>query len=300
MKHILTALFFLLLWTGLPCTYAEEVIPPAYPVPQYVNWLLDVASGEVGYTEGEHGYSKYGAWRGDPYAQWCAEFLCWCVDQVDQQHGTRLLTQVYPLYSGSNTGRAWFIRAGRYVCRWGNIDEWGYQWLKGEDSYIRTGSYVPQPGDWIFFTWTDNTDTDHVAMVEYCTRESDGNILIHVIEGNKPSSVARDVYQLTNSRILGFGTVHDVMDITMRYGCSGEKVRQLQEKLCYLELMDEANITGNFGNATLEAVRSFQTEHALKVNGIANIATQQLLDDEVDRKTDSDPRTWLVEDDEDD
>ena len=67
------------------CAYAEEeeeVITPAWEVPDYVTWLLEVAGNEVGYTEGAHGYTKYGEWAGDPYAQWCAEFLCWCVDQV--------------------------------------------------------------------------------------------------------------------------------------------------------------------------------------------------------------------------
>ena len=34
---------------------AEEIIPPQWPVPDYVQWLLEVASGEVGYTEEEHG-----------------------------------------------------------------------------------------------------------------------------------------------------------------------------------------------------------------------------------------------------
>ena len=49
-------------------------------MPDYVTALLEVAAGEVGYTEQDHGWSKYGAWAGDGYAQWCAEYLCWCVD----------------------------------------------------------------------------------------------------------------------------------------------------------------------------------------------------------------------------
>ena len=55
---------------------AEERIEPAELVPNYVTWLLEVAGEEVGYREGDHGYSKYGEWAGDPYCQWCAEFLC--------------------------------------------------------------------------------------------------------------------------------------------------------------------------------------------------------------------------------
>ena len=179
MKRLLSLMLTLLLMAGLllPCAKAEDtVLEPLWHVPDYVQWLLDVARGEIGYKEGPHGYSKYGEWAGDAYAQWCAEFLCWCVDQVDQQHGTELLRNVYPMYSGQNVGRDWFIRQGRYVTRNGNLANWGYQWMKDDDTYITTGTYIPQPGDWVFFTWTSSTDTDHVAMVEYCSQDATGNI----------------------------------------------------------------------------------------------------------------------------
>ncbi len=295
-------LLFVLPLFLLPAALAEEeIIPPQWPVPDYVNRLLEVASEEVGYTEEEHGRTKYGEWAGDPYCQWCAEFQCWCVDQVDQRYGTSLLNQVYPRYSASNTGRSWFITAGRYVIRKGPIDEWGYEWLKGRSSFISSGDYIPQPGDWVFFTWTSDTDTDHVALVEYCTRDTEtGEVLIHVIEGNKPDSVARDVYELNYTRILGYGTVHDVADITMHGGNRGEKVRQLQEKLIYLDLMDPAGMTGVYDTLTAETVRVFQEQHQLRPSGIANIYTQLRLDEVVAAKRDLDPRTWQVIDDDDD
>lgn len=296
-------IFFLLVLSFLVlpvCCLSEQRLDPAFPVPEYITHLLDIASAEVGYTEGDHGYSKYGEWSGDPYAQWCAEFLCWCVDQVDKQYDTALLNNVYPLYSGSNSGRNWFIKEGRYIIRTGPVDGWGYQWLKGEDSFISTGSYIPQPGDWIFFTWTATTDTDHVAMVEYCTIDDNGEVTIHVIEGNNPSSVARNTYPLTWSRILGYGTVHDAADITMRFGNEGKKVEALQEKLIYTGYLDEKYLTGHFGNATAEAIRQLQTEYNITPNGIANITTQKKLDEVYEYAFYHNPETWLVIDDDDD
>jgi hypothetical protein len=291
--------FLLLLPSARAEEAEEEVIPPQWPVPDYVTWLLQVASGEVGYTEEEHGRTKYGEWAGDPYCQWCAEFQCWCVDQVDQIYGTSLLRNVYPRYSGSNEGRAWFITAGRYVVRKGPVDGWGYEWLKGCDSYISSGDYIPQPGDWVFFTWTSDEDTDHVAMVEYCTRNTKtGEVSVHVIEGNKPSAVARDVYDLNYTRILGYGTVHDVADITMSAGNRGEKVRQLQEKLAYLGLLDPQYISGFFGNATVEALYAFQRQNGLPTS-LANRTTQLKIDETVQLKRERDPSTWTVSDDED-
>ena len=273
----------------------EETIPPAHPVPDYVQHLLQVASEEIGYVE-DHGRTKYGAWAGDPAAQWCAEFLCWCVDQVDHRWETQLLRNVYPFYTSSNTGRDWFIRAGRYVVRKGRVDGWGYEWLKGESSFLKSGDYVPQPGDWVFFS-SGGPDTQHVAMVEYCTRDTvTDEILIHVIEGNNPSSVARNAYDLNSQNILGYGTVHDVADITMTFGNQGEKVRQLQEKLAYLGFLDPSLVSGRYGDSTVDAVRDYQTYAGLRQNGIANISTQLKLNDEYAVRYQNDPAVWTVTD----
>ena len=274
----------------------EQVIEPAWPVPDYVEHLLQVASEEVGYTE-NHGRTKYGEWAGDSAAQWCAEFQCWCVDQVDQRWGTSLLRNVYPFYTSSNTGLRWFVRAGRYVVRKGKVEGWGYQWLKGRNTFVSSGDYIPQPGDWGFFNWGGGSDTEHVALVEYCTRNvRTGEVLIHVIEGNKPSAVARDVYELNSPSIIGYGTVYDVAEITMSFGNEGEKVRLLQEKLAYLGFLDPGLITGHFGEATTEAVRSYQAGRGLRANGIANMATQLQLDAEYTRRYESDPDIWSVVD----
>lgn len=307
MKRLISALLAVLLALGAvsaaaeatpsPTPKKETVLEPLWPVPDYVTWLLDVARGELGYREGPHGYSKYGEWAGDPYAQWCAEFLCWCVDQVDQAHGTQLLREVYPLYSGQNTGRNWFIQQGRYIVRNGHLENWGYQWLKGEDAFLTTGDYIPQPGDWVFFTWTSTTDTDHVAMVEYCAVDPEGNVIVHCIEGNTPVEVKRAAYPLTYTRILGYGTVHDVADWTMRSGNSGEKVRQLQERLIYLDLMPEGSADGVYGSAVAEVIRAYQARKGLKVSGIANIDTQRALQEDYEIKYRDDPAAWSVVDD---
>ena len=291
-------LFLLLMLFFLPAALAEEKrIDPAWPVPDYVEHLLQIASEEVGYTE-DHGRTKYGAWAGDPAAQWCAEFQCWCVDQVDQRWGTALLRNVYPFYTSSNTGKNWFIRAGRYVVRKGKVDGWGYEWLKGASSFIRSGDYIPQPGDWVFFNWGGGSDTEHVALVEFCTRDTySGEVLIHVIEGNKPVAVARDTYTLNDPAILGYGTVHDVADITMCFGNQGEKVRMLQEKLAYLGFLDPSLVTGHFGDGTAEAVRAYQAARGLQASGIANMKTQQILESEYITCYERDPDIWSVVDD---
>ena len=297
LRRLACGLCALLLFAVMPARADQVRIQPAYPIPASVARVLSVAAGEIGYREGEHGYTKYGEWSGDPYAQWCAEFLCWCVDQVDQQDGSALLGTVFPRYSGQNTGRNWFIRQGRYVVRNGNLDGWGYQWLYGSDHFLTPGEYIPEPGDWVFFTWTDTQDTDHVALVEYCTRDTEtGSVTIHCIEGNTPVAVKRAEYDLTYSRILGFGTVHDTAEWTIRSGNSGFKVRQLQEKLVKLGLMTADQVDGVCGNATVLAVRAWQASQGLKQTGIANLETQRSIDKRLAREADADFSAWSIED----
>ena len=294
LKHFLSLLLLLLLFLS-PAYAEEEIIPPVWDVPDYVTALLEVASEEVGYTE-DHGRTKYGEWAGDPAAQWCAEFVCWCVDQVDQRTGTSLLRSVYPYYTSSNTGKNWFIKAGRYVVRKGRVEGWGYEWLKGSDSFIQSGDYIPQPGDWVFFNWGGGTDTEHVTLVEYCTEDRGGNITVHVIEGNNPSTVARNTYELNSSSILGYGTVREVADTTMVFGNQGEKVRQLQERLAYLGFLRSDLVTGKFTDSTTEAIRAYQEARGLRIIGVANRETQQLLEKEYNEAYQNDPDIWSVVD----
>ncbi len=301
MKRIIAfAALLCMLCTAAFAATKDEPLRPQWPVPEYVTQLLEIAGNEVGYREGAHGYSKFGEYWGDPYAQWCAEYLCWSVDQVDKTYGTSLLKNVYPLYSGQNTGMRWFIKEGRWISRNGNLDEWGYQWFKGDTDFIQAGEYIPQPGDWVFFSWTSDGNTSHVAMVEYSTMDDKGNVTIHCLEGNNPVSVARVTYSTADKKILGYGTVHDVADWTMRFGNTGKKVTELQEKLVYLGLLSADNVTGHYGVNTQNAISRFQETHGLTVWGIANIETQRLLNRLYEEKRYTDPDAWTVADEDED
>ncbi|MGI6690295.1 MAG: peptidoglycan-binding protein [Christensenellales bacterium] len=275
-------------------SYEYEVIAPIHPVPDYVDALLDVARGELGYME-QGGVTKYGQWAGDPKAEWCAEFLCWSVDQVDKRLGTNLLTQVYPFYSASNTGRDWFLKQGRYVARTGFVNGWGTQWYIGSDQTMPKNSYVPQPGDWVFMSYSASGDTSHVAMVEQSVRKPDGTIDIHVIEGNNPDRVARAVYPLTAWQIQGYGTVHDVADIVLRMGLEGEKVRSLQERLAYVGLLPGEEVHGRYSQRTSDAVKAFQLMVGQVPTGIANHQTQLSLREYVRKWRMENADSWTVD-----
>ncbi len=274
---------------------AGETALDAGEIPEFVTWLLDIARGELGYREGAQSYTKYGEWAGDPHAEWCAEFVCWCVGQVDQQHGTALLTKVYPNYGGQNTGRDWFITRGRFVYRKGNCPGWGYQWLLGETKLLKKNDYIPRPGDLVFFSYNEAGDTEHVALVEYCAKDAAGDVVIHVLEGNNPSSVQRNAYRLDNSQVLGFGTCQDVVGTTMRGGNRGDKVKWLQESLHEMGFLEAQHITGAYGGNTKAAVAAFQqTIQGKNATGIADMETQNELVAALAQREFDSPESWLV------
>ncbi len=260
----------------------ETLIMPQYPVPDYVVWLLDVARGELGYVEENNGLTKYGTWAGFPMAEWCAEFQCWCVSRVDQKHATRLLNRAYPNYSGTNVGRNWFISQGRYIARKGSLPDYGVQWYKDTCQPIPINGYIPQPGDWMFLSDNSSYDTSHVAVVEYCAYDASGAPYVHVIEGNNvlkpaPQGVERNAYPLNSWRILGYGTVRDLADWTLKFGHDGPKVKALQEELVQAGLLDARYTTGKFGAITQDCIKSIQRRYGIQETGIANLETRLAL-----------------------
>ncbi|MBR6572011.1 MAG: CHAP domain-containing protein [Clostridia bacterium] len=297
MKRCLSLLLALLLCFSCALSEGENRID-AGVLPDFVPQLLAVAQNELGYVEGGNNYSKYGEWSGDPNAAWCAEFICWCVAQLDQQQGSQLLTTVYPRYSGQNTGRDWFIRRGRFVYRKGYCPDWGYQWMKGSDHYLTKNEYIPRPGDLMFFSYNAEGDTEHVALVEYCTRDEFGEVYVHVIEGNNPDRVQRKSYPLDNSQVLGFGLCEDLADTTLRFGNEGDKVLDLQIILCEMGLLDERHKTGIYGNNTRDAVSEFQKQHLPHRTpaGVADRETQQMIQTVYNQWILESPDTWLVTD----
>lgn len=276
----------------------DETVIDQGEIPEYAQHLLAIASAEIGYQEGSNGYTKYGEWSGDPNAEWCAEFICWSINQVDEQYGTSLLEVVYPNWRGQNTGKNWFIKRGRFVFRKGMCPDWGSQWLLDSYRLLAKNEYIPYPGDLVYFSYNDSGDTEHVALVEYCTRDADYNVVMHVIEGNNPSAVQRNTYMLDNSQVLGFGVHQDLISTTMRSGNVGDKVLQLQEKLNLLGLLGEESLTGAYAGNTKAAVMAFQADWMLDKasTGVADRQTQIALDAKVTEYINKSPDSWEVVD----
>ncbi|NMD38927.1 MAG: CHAP domain-containing protein [Christensenellaceae bacterium] len=259
--------------------------------------VLKIAAGEIGYSEQSDGTTRYGIWANDPQAQWCAEFICWCVSRADSIYDTDLLNNIYPYYTSRNVGRDWFIKKGRYVNRNGNIPDWGYQWYKDTGERITLNSYIPKSGDFMFLSYDGTFNTAHVALVEFVSGNSESGYIVNVIEGNNPDKVQRNQYPIDKSQILGYGTYSDNIATTMRAGNSGDSVSALQKQLYTLNYLGEGDISGFYGVKTANAVSEFQRTIPDKIiNGIADITTQLVLNERYNQAVHYSANTWLVDD----
>ena len=251
------------------------------------DYLLAVAVSELGYTATKGGYSKYGEWGGNPYAQWCSEFISWCVSRADEVYGTRLLGEAYPLQTSCDEGAAWFAERGRYVTVSGTVKNAGAQFYLSDGVSVADRPYVPQPGDLIYIEWYQYHRLDHTGIVEYVSQDADGTYYVHTIEGNNnfigptPSVVARYTYRLDDPSIRGYGVLQEgLVGVELTMGSSGESVIEYQKTLRDLGYYN-GDCAGKYGKATAEATKAYQKAKGLVQSGDADRATWMSIGSEL-------------------
>ena len=161
--------------------------------------VIAIAKTQLGYQEsaknyivledGEtiKGYTRYGAWYGDPYGDWCAMFASFVLNYAE--------VEGIPLDA--------------------NCQHWIETLSKEEnDLYRPADEYLPQPGDLVFFDFDiedeeekDEAPTaDHVGLVVEIMNDEDENpIKLKTIEGNSSDKVQYVTYELDDPAILGYG-----------------------------------------------------------------------------------------------
>lgn len=147
------------------------------------NWRQDavsIAQTQLGYTEstknymvaedGEtvKGYTRYGAWYGDPYADWDTMFLSFCLH-----------------YAGVED-----------VPMDANCGSWATAWA---DGFVPAQSHETAAGDLVFFDRDGDGAADHAGLV---TEVTDSGFT--AIEGDAEDAVRLLSYGADDSTILGY------------------------------------------------------------------------------------------------
>lgn len=166
----------------------ESTLPDEY-TGEYAVDVLAVAKSQLGYTESSRnyqvmedgvttkGYTRYGAWYGVPYGDWCAMFVSFCLSYAEVED--------YPLDCYCPT---WVTN------------------LKKIDAFYTEADQDPVPGDIIFFDWDQDGISDHVGLVAGFTPATEyAAAKIKTIEGNSADRVQYVDYLLSDPEIMGYG-----------------------------------------------------------------------------------------------
>ena len=156
--------------------------------------LIAVAESQLGYKESSRnyvvtengktkGYTRYGAWYGSAYGDWCAMFISFCLNYADIDE------IIVPREAGC---QKWIE----------TLSQEPYQ------IYRTAEEYVPERGDLIFFNTDAEEDSDHVGIVVEVLDSADGaESTVKTIEGNSSDKVTYRTYALSDATIMGYAMV---------------------------------------------------------------------------------------------
>ncbi len=149
--------------------------------------------------------------------------------------------------------------------------------------WVESDDYTPAPGDIVMYDWQDTGkgdstgNPDHVGIVEKVNNGS-----ITVIEGNYSNTVKRRTLAINGKYIRGYclpdyaaKTEDEDMQIpALKKGSKGSSVRAMQTLLIgYGYTCGCCGADGDFGDGTQIAVRNFQLDNRLVVDGICGPKT---------------------------
>ena len=173
--------------------------------------MLAIAKTQLGYSESmlnfekdengkHHGYTRYGAWLGMPYADWSGLFVSFAAHYA----GIEIIPQTADV--------AQIMAAVQSV----------------ENLWATAGSHVPLAGDFVFFT--DNT-VGIIISVTPGTETSAGYIT--VIKGDADNAVSQLTYIQSDETIAGYGAfaTFDLVPLTEEEQARVDAVIKLIEEM---------------------------------------------------------------------
>lgn len=225
--------------------------------------LIQIELREIGYKEEPDGWTKYGQWYADniahqqsfAYGDWCVMFQTWAMNQADVSDwpGTS------PQGSEVTALMVW-------------LDSRGYR-TSADD--------MPQPGDIVLYSWhEDPDDVDHVGLVYKVSGEDPDHAILDVVEGNKGDAVMtrriayRDGKVARTYRLPSMSTpAFPPLSFMLRHGDEGPAVELLQAALIYRGYNIYGGVDGIFGSYTEDALKRYQEDVGIEVDGKAGTET---------------------------
>lgn len=202
--------------------------------------LLVVAKSQLGYQESTKnyvvveeeetkGYTRYGDWYGDAYGDWCAMFASFCLNYAEIPENVL----------------GYEANCQKWVEKLQERDLEAEE-TKTEDQeepdklYQFSGTYIPKPGDLVFFEVSVENQANHIGIVsEVILTEEDSSEddedkeksigQIKTVEGNASDAVSERTYQLEDESILGYAVLPENPDYVPPVGADEELSTEFTE-----------------------------------------------------------------------
>lgn len=159
--------------------------------------VIQVAASQIGNKEStrnfqvvnktkKQGYSRYGAWYGSPYGDWCAMFVSFCLNYANIPADSIPREASCPIWRSK---------------------------LQSLGIWKDAGEYAPKKGDIIFYDYERDGSADHVGLVESYDEQTktihtiEGNV--HYIGGGGTDQVMRNKTSYAKGQVMGFGSMKE-------------------------------------------------------------------------------------------
>jgi hypothetical protein len=259
--------------------------------------MVAVAKEQVGYIEPSNGRTKFGTWYGDEVnssaydaAAWCDMFICWCASLAGWRKGGKqgkanAIKQVGGLHAYTPSHAGFFAQRSRF-------------------------NNVPYVGSLVFFDWAGSkrlNAIDHIGLVIGSTGREVITIEGNTLKGSRPGvhkryrdratiagfahpyyvKAASTAASAGNSAPKGktpkfplssghyFGTRNGSGSHNGTTASDVPKIKQLQERLN--DVGYKLTLDGEYGPKTAAAVKDFQRDAHLAVDGLAGTDTWTAL-----------------------
>lgn len=238
--------------------------------------VIDLAKSQVGYREGANNYNKFAEGL-DSYYGWHVQNQPYCDIFFDWLF--------IKSFGGEIASKMTYQRFGGFSA----LCSASAQYYKDAGAWFQ----MPEAGDQVFFIVSGGIN--HTGIVE-----SVSGGIVHTIEGNSSDMVAQRAYSIGAPNIAGYGrpdwdaaateqaesdekpkdpdaprlgTVTVELPV-LTNGMGGNAVAAMQGILHYQKYsLGVCGVDGEFGVATLAAVRNFQVRNDLERDGIVGEAT---------------------------
>ncbi len=178
--------------------------------------------------DGSHkGYSRYGDFAGDAYADWDAAFVNFCIHYAGLPD-----EELFPDKIDTNEWYKTFVEA----------DEKNQEYLTAPEDYL------PVPGDLIFFESKedDNKEMRIGIVSSYEEGETEGETELKVIEGNSDNAVKENTYAVDDSEITEYLKISE-MEKVYKDRLSEEEQAQVDAVIALIEaLPTQEEVTARF------------------------------------------------------